>query len=322
MTSRDLSALCCESHLGEVQSLYRTIRRRPLPDRRSIGTQVSRIQRQRRVCDGWSNPRWARVGIDRMRRCRGCAARRDRAGLARDVREARSVRETAREARERSEFLVAPDSTSEDRSSWTFGVGAAIDKAEAGVRSFATPLAISVETPAETDWWRFRLKGAGYVRLKSPGASTLSGLGDVALDVAHPLTADLTALVGVNLPTRGKVGTRNVAEYALLLYRQSIAGPWSYAVSGEVNRVGGSTEGASRYGQALHAELDCDVGNHRTLLVGVERSHRRGVGSGTDFFGEFDFPVHKNLMAFVSVVRGVSTNARHTGVEFDLEFKF
>jgi len=237
-------------------------------------------------------------------------------GIARALRD---VRQDARQ--ERSKLLDELPKT--PKATVDAGIGLAYDRDEEKTRELDTPFFVSYKTPG-ADWWKLKVSGSGYSRITAPGEQALTGLSDIQLNVIRPMIPDhLSGYVGLVAPTHGDVGSKSWAQRAGLTLTGDFNPTWSYVAIAGVVRKNGSPAGVSAYRKLGYLEIDYNSPGGSTVLANLMRTYRAGAGGSTELGMEYDFPIQKNkLSGALSVVRGISTGRHHTGVEFDLIFRF
>jgi hypothetical protein len=240
------------------------------------------------------------------------------------ARVARDVRRDARDARRDAQVtrLLARDVQPEQPvADLTVGVAAA--RAEDDGHVVSTPIAFGYQTAGKTEWWKFELKGDGYVKVRTPDAPSASGLGDLAFNVYHWLSPQLIGGLGLGIPSHGEVGSRDWSENAKLVFHGDFGSSrWSYLLIGIAAHLHGAAAGTGSVSEALYGELDYNIGDRQTMLVNLSRGHQRGARGVTVFGLEYDFPIAKKWDGKLGASRGLTRGARDTGVEFDVTYTF
>ncbi len=79
----------------------------------------------------------------------------------------------------------------------------------------------------------------------------------------------------------------------------------------------------SQTSQALLGGFSYDLQDERAIGLSLVRAFQGGAPSTTDFSVEYDFSIVKGKVdGALSLVRGLTNGARHTGVELDVTFTF
>jgi hypothetical protein len=199
--------------------------------------------------------------------------------------------------------------------------GLARDRAEGGATATSTPLALSYQ-PSATSPWTFEVSGAGYTRATTPHGPAVDGLADVSVDVSRSLPGSFIAVLGVTVPTGGEVGSTTASQHLSLLRIGGLGKDWSYLWLTDVQRSNRRDEGLARTAQTLYGEADYDAGEGRTLFFSAVRWHRRGAGGVTDLGVGYTFPVAASSLATLGLSRGISQDAKHTGLSFKVKHSF
>lgn len=223
---------------------------------------------------------------------------------------------SARQARREAGGIGILKAKAEPGPTMTLTVGLAHDKDEADTRVTAVPFTFDYRTAGD-NWWKFRLQGGGYTRITAPGATTLDGLADLQLSVHHPLGGGFTGTVGLDVPTRGEVGSTAWGQTAALTHVGELGGPWTTILVGALSRTNATTPGVSKLAKTLYAEVDYAIGQG-TVLVSLARSQRGGAGGATDIGLGYDHSISRSLGLTLTLARGLSQGARHTGISLDL----
>lgn len=202
----------------------------------------------------------------------------------------------------------------------TLSAGVAYDKDEADGKVVGMPLAFSYRTPGDK-WWKVQVLG-DYGRATAPGSPAAEGWSDITVNLLRPIAKGFTGSIGVGIPVGGDMGSKKWSQRAKLIHSGAIQGDWSYVVVGSLSHTQRNIPGVSDWSQSLYGEVDYDLGNDRTVLVGLARGHTRGRRGATELSFGYDFPIRESLSGTLSLNRGLTSGFRHTGVGFDLTYTF
>lgn len=208
-----------------------------------------------------------------------------------------------------------------DRPRVAAGAGVAIDEDQDSVRVSNAPVYLSVQTPGEA-WWRFVIATDGYTRVRAPGSPRASGWSDVVLSVTRPLSAGTKASLIVTVPSKGEVGSSAGTQALRLSHGAALSDSVSWGVRGTVRRSDTHPAGVGRTSQSLLGSLTWAPNQAASLSVSASRSHRRGVDGRTELGLEYEMAWSPQLTGTLSLARGVTAGARHTGAGFEIGYSF
>lgn len=239
-------------------------------------------------------------------------------GLA--VETARLARENLRDSRQKGgpKAMVA---VAQPEVSLTIGL--AYDEDESNTRITNTPFEFSWKGTGE-NWWAFKINSDGYGTIDPDGGSSTSGLLNAKLSAWYKLNPNFIGSVSLSVPTHGDIGSQDYGQGAKLIFSKDLTSDWSIKGLLSLSHTNATQQpGVSQTSQGLLGSFTYDLKDNRSIALSLVRSFQNGTSSTTDFSVEYDYSIPKSKVDLaLSLTRGLTNGARHTGVEFDVTFNF